>query len=123
MSLSGKERRILAEIEQALEQDDPELAKRVAAINEIESDGVPARRKDDEVPRADELPRARDAIPIPGDEPAPRADPERPRGHSRGRQPGRLSGRQSGRQPGRVWLIVVVVVLTFLLLVLAVATA
>jgi hypothetical protein len=113
MSLSGKERRILAEIEQALEQDDPELAKRVAAINEIESDGVPARRKDDE------LPRARDAIPIPGDEPAPRADPERPRGHSRGHSP----GRQSGRQSGRMWLIVVVVVLTFLLLVLAVATA
>jgi hypothetical protein len=109
MSLSGKERRILAEIEQALEQDDPELAKRVAAINEIESDGMPARRKDDE------LPRARDAIPIPGDEPAPRADPERPRGHSRGRQP--------GRQSGRMWLIVVVVVLTLLLLVLAVATA
>ncbi|MEV1178647.1 DUF3040 domain-containing protein [Nonomuraea sp. NPDC049784] len=39
MSLSGKERRILAEIEQALERDDPELAKRVAAINRIESDG------------------------------------------------------------------------------------
>jgi hypothetical protein len=105
MSLSGKERRILAEIEQALEQDDPELAKRVAAINEIESDGVPARRKDDE------LPRARDAIPIPGDEPAPPADPARPR------------GRQPGRRSGRTWLIVAVVVLTFLLLVLAVATA
>ncbi|MFG6199144.1 DUF3040 domain-containing protein [Nonomuraea sp. JJY05] len=39
MSLSGKERRILAEIEQALEREDPELAKRVAAINKIESDG------------------------------------------------------------------------------------
>ncbi|MFI7126714.1 DUF3040 domain-containing protein [Nonomuraea sp. NPDC050153] len=39
MSLSGKERRILAEIELALEREDPELAKRVAAINKIESDG------------------------------------------------------------------------------------
>lgn len=38
MSLSGKERRILAEIELALEREDPELAKRVAAINKIESD-------------------------------------------------------------------------------------
>lgn len=39
MSLNGKERRILAEIEQALELEDPELAKRVAAINMIESGG------------------------------------------------------------------------------------
>ncbi|MFC4114927.1 DUF3040 domain-containing protein [Nonomuraea zeae] len=39
MSLSGRERRILAEIEQALEREDPDLAKRVAAINKIESDG------------------------------------------------------------------------------------
>ncbi|MER6942837.1 DUF3040 domain-containing protein [Nonomuraea sp. NPDC000554] len=36
MSLSGKERRILAEIEQALELEDPDLARRVAAINRIE---------------------------------------------------------------------------------------
>ncbi|MER7502189.1 DUF3040 domain-containing protein [Nonomuraea pusilla] len=39
MSLSGKERRILAEIEQALEQEDPEMARRVAAINWVESGG------------------------------------------------------------------------------------
>jgi ribose 1,5-bisphosphokinase PhnN len=39
MTLSGRERRILAEIEQALEREDPELAQRVAAINKIESDG------------------------------------------------------------------------------------
>ncbi|MFG1702799.1 DUF3040 domain-containing protein [Nonomuraea sp. M3C6] len=37
MSLSGRERRILAEIELALERDDPELVERVAAINRIES--------------------------------------------------------------------------------------
>lgn len=105
MSLSGKERRILAEIEQALEQDDPELARRVAAINKIESDGVPAQRKEDD------LPRARDAIPLPGGEPIRRAEPERP------------SGERPGRRVGRVWLIVVIVALTLLLLVLAVATA
>lgn len=40
MGLSGRERRILAEIEQGLERDDPELARRVAAINKIESDGI-----------------------------------------------------------------------------------
>ncbi|MBF8192905.1 DUF3040 domain-containing protein [Nonomuraea sp. K274] len=39
MSLSGRERRILDEIEQALEREDPELAERVAAINRIESGG------------------------------------------------------------------------------------
>ncbi|MGR6923413.1 DUF3040 domain-containing protein [[Actinomadura] parvosata] len=39
MSLSGRERRILAEIERALERDDPELARRVAAINRIEAGG------------------------------------------------------------------------------------
>ncbi|WP_345575581.1 DUF3040 domain-containing protein [Nonomuraea rosea] len=39
MSLSGRERRILAEIEQALEREDPDLAKRVAAINKIEAGG------------------------------------------------------------------------------------
>ncbi|SEG59904.1 Protein of unknown function [Nonomuraea solani] len=39
MSLSGRERRILAEIERALEREDPELARRVAAINRIESGG------------------------------------------------------------------------------------
>ncbi|WP_043616504.1 DUF3040 domain-containing protein [Nonomuraea candida] len=39
MSLSGRERRILAEIERALERDDPELVERVAAINRIESGG------------------------------------------------------------------------------------
>ncbi|WP_143043855.1 DUF3040 domain-containing protein [Nonomuraea jiangxiensis] len=39
MSLSGRERRILAEIEQALEREDPELAQRVAAINKIEGEG------------------------------------------------------------------------------------
>ncbi|TDD08797.1 DUF3040 domain-containing protein [Nonomuraea deserti] len=33
MSLSPRERRILAEIEGALEQEDPELARRVAEIN------------------------------------------------------------------------------------------
>jgi hypothetical protein len=37
MSLSGKERRILAEIEHALALEDPDLARRVAAINSIES--------------------------------------------------------------------------------------
>lgn len=41
MGLSGRERRILAEIEQALEREDPDLAKRVAAINRIESGGDP----------------------------------------------------------------------------------
>jgi hypothetical protein len=105
MSLSGKERRILAEIEQALEQDDPELARRVAAINKIESDGVPAQRTEDEPPRA------RDATPLPGDEPIQRAEPEP------------LIGERPGRRLARTWLIVVVVALTFLLLVLAVATA
>ncbi|MDR8409653.1 DUF3040 domain-containing protein [Nonomuraea sp. 3-1Str] len=39
MSLSGKERRILAEIEYALALEDPDLARRVAAINSIESGG------------------------------------------------------------------------------------
>ncbi|MEV4172270.1 DUF3040 domain-containing protein [Nonomuraea sp. NPDC049709] len=39
MGLSGRERRILAEIERALEREDPELARRVAAINRIESGG------------------------------------------------------------------------------------
>jgi hypothetical protein len=39
MGLSGRERRILAQIEQALEREDPELAKRVAAINRIEAGG------------------------------------------------------------------------------------
>ncbi|MFC4011676.1 DUF3040 domain-containing protein [Nonomuraea purpurea] len=39
MGLTGRERRILAEIEQALERDDPELVQRVAAINRIESGG------------------------------------------------------------------------------------
>ncbi|MEU4571621.1 DUF3040 domain-containing protein [Nonomuraea sp. ATR24] len=39
MGLSGRERRILADIELALERDDPELARRVAAINRIESGG------------------------------------------------------------------------------------
>ncbi len=107
MSLSGKERRILAEIEQALEQDDPELARRVAAINKIESDGVPAQRTEDEPPRA------RDATPLPGDEPIQRAEPE----------PEPLIGERPGRRLARTWLIVVVVALTFLLLVLAVATA
>ncbi len=108
MSLSGKERRILAEIEQALEQDDPELARRVAAINKIESDGVPAQRKEE-----DEPPCARDATPLPGDEPIQRAEPE----------PEPLIGERPGRRLARTWLIVVVVALTFLLLVLAVATA
>lgn len=37
MSLSGRERRILGEIEQALELEDPDLARRVAAINKIET--------------------------------------------------------------------------------------
>ncbi|MCF6475875.1 DUF3040 domain-containing protein [Nonomuraea sp. MG754425] len=41
MSLSGRERRILAEIERALERDDPELARRVAAINRVETGGRP----------------------------------------------------------------------------------
>ncbi|NBE96451.1 DUF3040 domain-containing protein [Nonomuraea sp. KC401] len=36
MSLSPRERRILAEIERALEQDDPELVRRVAEIDETE---------------------------------------------------------------------------------------
>ncbi|MGP3954451.1 DUF3040 domain-containing protein [Nonomuraea sp. 3N208] len=39
MGLSGRERRILAQIEQALEREDPELAKRVEAINRIEAGG------------------------------------------------------------------------------------
>ncbi|MGW0804890.1 DUF3040 domain-containing protein [Nonomuraea sp. NPDC002799] len=42
MSLSGRERRILAQMEQALARDDPELAKRVAAINEIEAGKIEA---------------------------------------------------------------------------------
>ncbi|WP_162795011.1 DUF3040 domain-containing protein [Nonomuraea lactucae] len=37
MSLTGKERRILAEMEHALALEDPDLARRVAAINSIES--------------------------------------------------------------------------------------
>ncbi|MCA2221113.1 MULTISPECIES: DUF3040 domain-containing protein [Nonomuraea] len=37
MSLSGRERRILGEIEQALELEDPDMARRVAAINKIET--------------------------------------------------------------------------------------
>lgn len=37
MSLSGKERRTFAEIEQALTMGDPEFAKRIAAIDRIES--------------------------------------------------------------------------------------
>ncbi len=51
MSLSGKERRILAEIEQALEREDPELARRVAAINKIESDGDSPRAYGDRLRR------------------------------------------------------------------------
>ncbi|MEU4513801.1 DUF3040 domain-containing protein [Nonomuraea wenchangensis] len=44
MGLSGRERRILAQIEQALEREDPELARRVAAINRIEAvGGLPER--------------------------------------------------------------------------------
>ncbi|QYC39123.1 hypothetical protein Nocox_07490 [Nonomuraea coxensis DSM 45129] len=44
MGLSGRERRILAQIEQALEREDPELARRVAAINRIEAvGGLPGR--------------------------------------------------------------------------------
>jgi hypothetical protein len=39
MGLSGRERRILAQIEYALEREDPELAKRVEAINRIEAGG------------------------------------------------------------------------------------
>ncbi|HEX4817224.1 MAG TPA: DUF3040 domain-containing protein [Nonomuraea sp.] len=39
MSLSGRERRILAQIEEALEREDPDLARRVAAINKIEAGG------------------------------------------------------------------------------------
>ncbi|MEV0622477.1 DUF3040 domain-containing protein [Nonomuraea sp. NPDC050404] len=39
MTLSGRERRILAEIERALELEDPELVRRVSAINKIESGG------------------------------------------------------------------------------------
>ncbi|MCP2345503.1 DUF3040 domain-containing protein [Nonomuraea roseoviolacea] len=39
MGLSGKERRILAEIEHALALEDPDLARRVAAINSIEAGG------------------------------------------------------------------------------------
>ena len=37
MSLTGRERRILGEIEQALELEDPDMARRVAAINKIET--------------------------------------------------------------------------------------
>ncbi|MBN6052357.1 DUF3040 domain-containing protein, partial [Nonomuraea sp. RK-328] len=37
MGLTGKERRILAEIEHALALEDPDLARRVAAINSIEA--------------------------------------------------------------------------------------
>ncbi len=95
MSMSGKERRILAEIEQALERDDPELARRVAAINDIESDGVPTRRGDDL------LPHAQETTPPSG-------------------QIGPASREPRGR---RSWIIIVVVALTLLLLVLAVATA
>ncbi|MEW9547454.1 DUF3040 domain-containing protein [Nonomuraea sp. NPDC050783] len=50
MGLSGRERRILAQIEQALEREDPELARRVAAINRIEAgDGLPQRPCGDRV--------------------------------------------------------------------------
>lgn len=37
MSLSGKERRTFAEIEQALTMGDPEFARRIAMIDRIES--------------------------------------------------------------------------------------
>ena len=39
MSLSGKERRTLADIEHSLAMEDPDFARRVAAINMIESGG------------------------------------------------------------------------------------
>ncbi|MEU7830434.1 MULTISPECIES: DUF3040 domain-containing protein [unclassified Nonomuraea] len=45
MSLSGRERRILGEIEQALELEDPDMARRVAAINKIESDAGAYRER------------------------------------------------------------------------------
>ncbi|MEU8247428.1 DUF3040 domain-containing protein [Nonomuraea sp. NPDC048916] len=44
MSLSERERRILAEIEHALLADDPELAKRVAKINRVGAHGRPGTR-------------------------------------------------------------------------------
>ncbi|NRQ38395.1 DUF3040 domain-containing protein [Nonomuraea sp. NN258] len=55
MSLSGRERRILAAIERALELEDPELARRVAAINRIEAGGESSPRPFDE--RADVHPQ------------------------------------------------------------------
>ncbi|WP_214321325.1 DUF3040 domain-containing protein [Nonomuraea sediminis] len=42
MSLSGKERRTLADIEHGLAMEDPDFARRIAAINMIESGGEPA---------------------------------------------------------------------------------
>ncbi|MEV4223002.1 DUF3040 domain-containing protein [Nonomuraea sp. NPDC049725] len=57
MGLSGRERRILADIELALERDDPELARRVAAINRIESGGDAMTRAAD--PPALRVTRAR----------------------------------------------------------------
>ncbi|MFI6599965.1 DUF3040 domain-containing protein [Nonomuraea sp. NPDC050536] len=41
MSLSGKERRTLADIEVGLAMEDPDFARRIAAINMIESGGAP----------------------------------------------------------------------------------
>ncbi|MGI5286500.1 DUF3040 domain-containing protein [Nonomuraea polychroma] len=43
MRLTGRERRTLAEIEEALVRDDPAFAKRLAAINRIEAGDIPAR--------------------------------------------------------------------------------
>lgn len=37
MSLSGKERRTFAEIEEALTMGDPEFARRIAAIDKVET--------------------------------------------------------------------------------------
>jgi len=99
MSLSGRERRILAEIEQALEREDPELAKRVAAINKIESGGEAAPA---EAP------------------PPPAADPPSP--WAEAVEPGSVA-RPRRWSPGRRWLVLVVVTVTLLLLILAVATA
>ncbi|MGP3919823.1 DUF3040 domain-containing protein [Nonomuraea sp. 10N515B] len=43
MSLTGRERRTLAEIEDALVREDPAFAQRIAAINRIEAGDTPVR--------------------------------------------------------------------------------
>ncbi|PZG12774.1 DUF3040 domain-containing protein [Nonomuraea aridisoli] len=51
MGLSGRERRILAEIERALEQEDPDFARRLAEIERVEAERARAGRWRGRLPR------------------------------------------------------------------------